>query len=169
MVVMGCVVGVHGIRGQIKVNSFTESIDGLLDYPVWWLSQDDKNWLEVHPASYFVHDGRLIVSLMEYADRTGASELKGSQISVPRSKLPHLPDNGADGYYWSDLIGASIINLQGEALGKVIGLLETGANDVLQVQFAENNKERLIPFVDQVIVEVNLQSRQITVDWGLDY
>jgi 16S rRNA processing protein RimM len=169
MVVLGRIAGPHGIRGQLKIIPFTEYIDSLLDYPVWWLSKDEKSWRKVHPSSVSVHDDRLIITLPECNDRTSASELKGWKIAVPRSKLPELPDNGEDGYYWSDLIGTSVFNTQGEALGNVIGLIETGANDVLQVRFSENDKERLIPFIEQIIVEVNLESRRITVDWGLDY
>ena len=81
-----------------------------------------------------VHGNILTALLEQCADRTAATELKGLQIAIPRSQLPVLSNSGKDGYYWSDLIGLEVINLQGEALGKVTGLLETGANDVLQVQ-----------------------------------
>lgn len=169
MVVLGHVIGPHGIRGQLKIASYTETIEGLFDYPVWWLGKDGGQWRAVHPASYIIHDSRLIVTLAESNDRTSASELKGLQIAVPRSELPQLPENGEDGYYWLDLIGMHVCNTQGEALGTVTGLLETGANDVLQVSLAGSDKERLIPFVDQVIAKVDLKSRTITADWGLDY
>jgi 16S rRNA processing protein RimM len=81
-----------------------------------------------------------------------------------------LPKNGKDGYYWSDLIGLEVINLQDECLGSVVSLLETGANDVLQVQDEkEGSTERLIPFTAQVIVKVDLTACRLTVDWGIDY
>jgi 16S rRNA processing protein RimM len=83
-------------------------------------------------------------------------------------RLPVLSQNGDDGYYWSDLIGLEAVNLQGERLGKVVGLLQTGANDVLQVQ-SETAKEILIPFISQVIVKVDLAASQIILEWGLDY
>lgn len=169
MVVLGRIIGPHGIRGQIKITPFTEYIDGLLDYSIWWLSKDEKNWRPVHPVSSVIRDDRLIVTLREYSDRTSATELRGLRIAVPRSELPSLPENGEEGYYWSDLLGASVLNIRGEILGTVTGLLETGANDVLQVRTAENAKERLIPFIDQIVVKVDLKSRQITVDWELDY
>lgn len=169
MVVLGHVIGPHGIRGQLKIASYTETIEGLFDYPVWWLGKDGSHWRAVHPASYIIHDGRLIATVAGSSDRTSASELKGLQIAVPRSELPQLPENGEDGYYWLDLIGMHVCNTQGEALGTVTGLLETGANEVLQVGLAGSDKERLIPFIDQIIVEVDLKSRRITADWGLDY
>ena len=96
-------------------------------------------------------------------------KLKGMQVAVPRDLLPVLSKNGNDGYYWSDLIGLEVVNLQNEELGKVTWLLETGANDVLQVRIKEDERERLIPFVNQVIVKVDLKGCRITVDWGVDY
>lgn len=169
MVVLGRITGPHGIRGQIKVIPFTEHIDGLMKYAVWYLSRDEKNWQVVHPATFFVHDNLLIVTFAEHSNRTSASELKGLLVAVPRSQLPPLSEDGKDGYYWTDLIGASVVNVQGKSLGTVAGLFETGANDVLQVRLSGSSKEELIPFVDQVIRQVDLESRQITVDWELGY
>ena len=91
------------------------------------------------------------------------------QVAIPRSLLPVLSKNGKDGYYWSDLIGLEVVNLQSEEFGKVTGLLETGANDVLLVKSIEYARERLIPFVNQVVVQVALKACRITVDWGVDY
>jgi len=169
MVVLGRIAGPHGIRGQIKVIPFTEYVDGLMEYPVWCLSRDEKNWQIVCPATFFIHDNLLIVTLTEYSDRTSASELKGLLVAVPRSQLPPLSKDGEDGYYWTDLIGISVVNMQGEPLGTVAGLFETGANDVLRVRLSGSSKDELIPFVDQVIRQVDLESRQITVDWELGY
>lgn len=169
MVVLGRIIGPHGIRGQIKVIPFTEYIDGLMEYPAWWLSSDERNWQVVHPVSSFAHNNQLVVTFDEYSDRTKASELKGLQIAVPRSQLPPLPEDGEEGYYWADLIGTSVINVQGTLLGTVTGLLETGANDVLQIKSTENGEEKLIPFIDQVEKQVDLKSRKITVDWEQDY
>ncbi|MXS86182.1 ribosome maturation factor RimM [Nitrosomonas sp. HPC101] len=168
MVVLGKVIGSHGIRGQIKVAPFTEYIDGLMEYTSWWLGNDEKSWQIVHPTAFSIHNNQLVITLEEYNDRTRASELKGLLIAVPRNQLPQLSEDGEDGYYWSDLIGTSVVNMQGEVIGTVAGLFETGANDVVRVQLP-NDKEELIPFVDQVIKQVDLKSRQITVDWELDY
>lgn len=170
MVVMGRITGPFGVLGWIKVFPYTESVDGLLDYPIWWLGEGNGEWREVKVAGCEVHGNILTAALEPYADRTAAMRLKGMQIAVPRSRLPGLSKSGKDGYYWSDLIGIEVVNLQNEALGKVTGLLETGANDVLQVQsLVEGEKERLIPFVGQVIIKVDLKTCRITVDWGMDY
>ncbi|MBA4142791.1 MAG: ribosome maturation factor RimM [Nitrosospira sp.] len=170
MVVMGRVAGPHGVLGWIKVFPHTEYVDGLLDYPVWWLGSGDGGWRRFKVVAGEVHGNKLIALLEQYVDRTAALRLKGLQIAVPRSELPDLSENGNDGYYWSDLIGLEVVNLQGEELGKVTGLLQTGANDVLQVQtLNEGKNEKLIPFIDRVIVKVDLTAGRVTVDWGMDY
>jgi 16S rRNA processing protein RimM len=170
MVVMGRIIGPFGVSGWIKVFPYTEYVDGLLDYPVWWLGKGEGDWREVKVAGCEVHGSRLTAVLEQCPDRTAAMRLKGMQIAIPRSQLPVLSKSGKDGYYWSDLIGLEVVNLQNEELGTVTGLLETGANDVLQVQgLKEGERERLIPFVSQVIIKVDLSTCRITVDWGVDY
>lgn len=167
---MGRIAGPFGVLGWIKVFPFTEYVDGLLDYPVWWLGKGDGQWREVKVGECNVHGKMLTAAIEQCVDRAAAAQLKGLQIAIPRSQLPVLARNGKEGYYWSDLIGLKVINLQGEQLGKVTGLLETGANDVLQVQSPkEGAPERLIPFVAQVIVKVDLAAYRLTVDWGVDY
>lgn len=162
MVVMGHVVAPFGVAGWIKVHSHTASRESLLEYPVWWLGRGE-NWREVRVAEGSVHGKSLIARLEGYVDRTRAAELKGQQIAVPRSSLPRA--NKGE-YYWVDLIGLTVVNLQGEELGTVNGVLETGANSVLDVR---GTRERLIPFIGQVIQEVDLKARLVRVDWGLDY
>ncbi|MCW5599627.1 MAG: ribosome maturation factor RimM [Nitrosomonas sp.] len=171
MVPMGHVIGPFGILGWVKIAHYTDHLENLLDYPVWWLGkQSEDTWKAMNVVSYNIHDNRLTVSFEECRDRTQASQLKGMQIAVPRNQLPALPETGEEGYYWSDLIGMNVLNLQHEEFGSVIGLLRTGANDVLQVRsMKEDQQERLVPFIDQVIVEVDLKTRKIIIDWGLDY
>ena len=170
MVVMGRIAGPYGILGWVKVFPYTEYVDGLADYPAWWLGRGDGEWHEVKVNECAVH-GSILTALFEHhSDRTAAARLKGLQVAIPRSQLPVLSESGEDGYYWSDLIGFEVVNLQGELLGNVTGLLETGANDVLQVQsLKEGEGERLVHFISQVIVKVDLNASRITVDWGLDY
>lgn len=168
MVTMGYITGPYGVLGWVKVFPYTETIDGLLNYPTWWLGREEKNWQETMLLDGYINGDKLTVKLAQCTNRNQATQLKGMKIAIPRDHLPHLPDSGEDGYYWSDLIGTTVFNLQGQKLGDVTGLLETGANDVLRVQ-KPNEKERLIPFIDPVIISVDLNSRRITVDWGIDY
>lgn len=167
---MGHIIGPFGIHGWVKINPYTEYIDGLLEYPSWWLRKENDAWQEVQVDTGHINGNLLNAKFKEYTDRTQALKLKGMQIAVPRSQLPDLPESGDNGYYWSDLVGTEVVNLKGEDLGKVIGLFETGANDVLRVQpMDQKGKEILIPFIEKIIIKVDLKLSRIIVDWGIDY
>mgnify|MGYP003536534081 FL=1 len=168
MVIMGHVIGPFGVHGWIKISPYTEHIDGLTNYTSWWLSKDQQDWQNVHVISSHINGSTLTVKLKEYADRTEASKLKGMLIAIPRECLPALPEDGREGYYWGDLIGIKVVNLNDEKLGIVKGLLETGANDVLCIDNESRTKEILIPFIAQYIINVNLKLSQIVVDWNID-
>lgn len=111
------------------------------------------------------HGDGLVVSFAGVADRTAAEALKGQLIGVPREALP---ETGDDEFYWADLLGLAVVNEEGAVLGKVAGLIETGANDVLQV-VNDAGEERLLPFVDAVVLEVNKPAGVIRVAWGCDW
>lgn len=171
LVPMGHIIGPHGILGYVKVAHYTEALDALLAYPIWWVGNNAVGRRRMNVKSYSVHASRLVVALENVTDRTHAFKLKGMEIAIPKSQLPVLPENGESGYYWIDLISAEVVNIQGDQLGYVVGLLETGANDVLRVKgsAAKDQKERLIPFIDHVVIQVDLRNKKILVDWGLDY
>ena len=96
-------------------------------------------------------------------------KLKNTLIAIPRNHLPVLSNSGKDGYYWEDLVGLKVVNLQDEELGSVVGIIAS-SNDILQVQsLKEGERERLIPFINKVIVKVDIGAHQIIVDWGSDY
>ncbi|MEW5943009.1 MAG: ribosome maturation factor RimM [Pseudomonadota bacterium] len=159
---MGHVSAPFGVRGWIKVHAYTETGDGLLDYPVWWVGKPGA-WRECAVLDAEVHSKSLAAHLEGCNDRDAAAALRGALIAVPREALPPAE---ADEYYWNDLIGLRVVNAQGQDLGEVAKLLETGANDVLVVQ---GERERLIPFVAGTILEVDVDSGRIRVDWGADY
>ncbi len=159
---MGRIVAPFGIRGWVKIQPFTEEIDGLLDYPAWYVGRGD-DWREVAVLESEGHHQIVVARLAGCNDRDAAAALKGREVGVLRGALPETAENE---YYWSDLIGLEVVNVQGEALGKVADVLETGANDVLVV---EGERERLIPFVKQVILDVDLAAGRVSADWGADY
>ncbi|HEX5364368.1 MAG TPA: ribosome maturation factor RimM [Gallionella sp.] len=164
MVIMGRVAAAHGIRGWVKIQPFTEYLDSLLEYGTWWLGHEQGPWREVKVQQSEVHHKTLAALLENCPDRTAAEKLKGLLIAVPRSSLPEQDE---DEYYWSDLIGMSVVNEAGEILGVVENLLETGANDVLSVKGSSGSI--LIPFVDSAVKQVDVASRTIRVDWSADY
>ncbi|MBV8045966.1 MAG: ribosome maturation factor RimM [Paludibacterium sp.] len=163
LVIMGFVRGAFGVRGAIKVHADTEFVDSLFDYPVWWLGREG-DWKPYQFVQGQVQPKALVAQLEGVSDRDVAEAMRGMQIAVPRAELP---DTEEDEFYWSDLIGLSVENLQGEAFGSVAELMETGANDVLVVD--DGPTRRLIPFVDAVITRVDLDAKRIVVDWGADY
>jgi 16S rRNA processing protein RimM len=162
MVVMARVAGPFGVKGWVKLQVFTERVDGLLDYPVWWIGQDG-GWEPVEVEQGAAHGAALVARLKGIDDREQAAVLRGREVAVPRAELPR---NEEGEYYWTDLEGLRVGNLQGEALGVVTGLLETGASQVLVVQ---GERERLIPFVSAVVKSVDLARGELVVDWGADF
>lgn len=169
MVIMGRVVAAQGLLGWVKVQAFTEHLDTLLDYSTWQLGNDTHPWREFKVLECKPHTKVLVAKLEGVSDRTAAEKCKGLLIAVPRSSLPVAGD---DEYYWSDLIGMQVVNLQGVALGVVDNLLDMGANDVMCVRSAKeeiSKDEILIPFLAHVIQQVSLSEKLIRVDWQADY
>lgn len=159
---MGRVAAPYGVRGWIKVQTLTESVGGLLDYGSWWIDADGE-WRKWRLLEGRVHGSGLVARIEGIADRTEAAQLCGAPIAVPRAELP-APPSGE--YYWADLMGLAVVNRQGEALGRVAEIFSTGAHDVVVVR---GDRERLIPFVEPVLLEVDLAAARLVVDWGLDY
>lgn len=164
---MGRVVAPYGIYGWLKVQPHTEYLDGLLDYPDWWLGREDglrkTPWQSYALETAKIHNDVLVVKLKGVDDRDAALRCKGLHVAVPRESLPEA-DEGE--YYWSDLIGLSVTNQQGVLLGLVVELFETGANDVLVVK---GDRERLIPYTSQAVMDVNLVEKTILVDWDAEF
>lgn len=160
---MGRIAAPYAVRGWVKIQTFTEYLDSLLDYPVWHLGKGGK-WRAYEVIEAKVHSNHLIAQLEGVNDRNAAEALQGYEIAVPRAELPPAEE---DEYYWDDIIGLEVVNLAGESLGKVAGLLESGAHDILRVVAGE--LERLIPFTDPIVREVDTETGRIVVDWGKDW
>lgn len=170
-VVLGYVSGVYGIKGWVKVVSHTRPIENILDYPRWWLKLRDGD--EAFSADLV--EGRAqaggIVALLAMADgttaldRNAAATLIGRQIAVDRSAMPKLRRGQ---YYWSDLVGMVVESTEGAVLGRVVNLIDNGAQDVLVIE--EGEIEQMIPFVhDAIIVEVDVVARKIVANWQPDW
>ncbi len=161
---MGKVVGAQGILGWVKVQTFTEYLDGLLDYDTWYVG-DEQAWRPLEVLEANVHGGKVVIAKLQgIVDRTAAEKCKGLLVAIPRAELPEQKEGE---YYWSDLVGLSVENLAGESFGTVDSLLETGANDVLVIK--GEGGETLMPFIASVIQQVDLKSKKILVDWQTDY
>ena len=159
---MGEVSGPYGVQGWIKVNSYTEDPGAILDYPQWKLGLTG-GWQDVDVVEGRRHGKSVVARLAGCADRDEAAALAGASVAIDRTQLPQLD---ADEFYWTDLEGLDVVNTSGTLLGRVISLMETGANDVLVVS---NGKETLIPSLPDVIRSVDLQVGRIVADWEPDY
>jgi 16S rRNA processing protein RimM len=165
-VVMGRVAAPYAVQGWVKIQPYTEYLDSLLDYGTWWLGREEgprSGWRDYRVLEGKVHGQTLLARLEGVNDRTASEALKGLEVAVDRAAFP---EPGADEYYWDDLIGLEVVNTEGVVLGKVEGLLETGAHDVLRVV---GERERLIPFVGAYVREVDGEAGRILVEWGVDW
>lgn len=160
---MGYIKGVFGVKGWVKVHTSTEYPDSLLDYPQWRLCKD-KDIRTVTVAESKINGHELQVRFTGIDDRDQAALLRGYTIQIERAQFAQTTDNE---YYWTDLIGLSVVNREHLNLGTVSTLMETGAHDILVVDGSFGRK--LIPFVAHFIDEVSLDQQQILVDWGSDY
>lgn len=166
---LGRVSGVFGVRGWVRVQSFTRPAEGLLEYEPWWLAAGAG--FETQVMEGRSQGNGLVVRIkgsdgQPIDDRDVAAGLIGAEIQVDRSALPELPQGQ---WYWADLVGLQVRNLESAVLGQVTSLTSNGAQDVLVVR-GKDETERLIPFVTGPIVHsVDLKTGQIVVDWQLDY
>jgi 16S rRNA processing protein RimM len=192
---VGRVVDAWGVKGGIKVQPFSSDPQALFCTKKWFLRPAEASagaiarpgaaapaagltaaglpklskprFLQVKSAR---EQGDVVVATADdLADRNAAEALKGARVFVSRSAFP-TPDE--DEFYWVDLIGLEVRNPQGEALGRVVDLLDTGPQSVLRCEHTGDDgkpAERLIPFVSAYILSVSLADKLIVADWGLDY
>ena len=160
---MGRITAPFGIKGWVKLEPYTAAPGNLAAWAQWWIGSQDTGWRACRVEQAQAQAGSLVAKLEGCEDRDAAAAYRGQDVAVSRSTFPAAQ---ADEFYWADLIGLRVVNEQDEDLGTVTRLLETGANDVLVV---EGDRERLIPFTEQVIRRVDLPERVIRVDWGADY
>lgn len=168
LIVLGKIYSVHGIRGEVKVYSFTDPIDNLLDYPRWTLRRDGES-RQVDLASGRLQGKVLVIKIKGLVDREEARSFAGFDICVPRTQLPALPDGE---FYWLQLQGLQVIDQLGQLLGKIDSLLETGANDVMLVRPCAgslDDRERLLPYTEQCVQLVDLAAGQMRVEWDADF
>ena len=165
-VILGKVGAVYGIKGWLKIHSFTDDHEAILDYFPWSLKLGNKIQ-SVEITDWRKHNNGLVVKVAGIDDRDIAQKLVGSEIFVSEDALSDLPEGE---FYWRDLIGMTVVTDKGYDLGQVSDIMETGANDVLVVKAnlkdGFGKKERLIPYLmDQVILSVSAEDKQICVDW----
>ncbi|HEX6703543.1 MAG TPA: ribosome maturation factor RimM [Albitalea sp.] len=179
---VGRIVDAWGVKGWIKVQPFAADPQALFSSRRWFLKPAEGGPRRPVPSVGAVppllkitqakqHGDVVVAQAQDVADRAAAESLRGARVFVSRASFPSAD---ADEYYWVDLIGLSVVNLQGETLGTVTGLLDTGPHSVLRIapqgtHAGDDASERLVPFVAAYVSDVDLAERRIVVDWGLDY
>jgi len=163
IIVMAKLSSPYGVKGWVKIFSFTEKLDSLLAYKKFFLSKDQKNWLEKEVKEIKLHGKSIIVKFLEIDSRSEAENLKNYLIGVSKDLLPKL-NKGQ--YYWNELIGFEVLNLKNISFGNVDTFIETGANDVIVVR---GDKERLIPYTSNTVLKVDTGGEKIIVDWDEEF
>ena len=183
-VILGRITGVYGVKGWVKVFSYTDPMEAIVDYSPWLIRAENRNpdrenrapWTKVKLKAGKRHAKTVVAKLENCNDRDAAMAYIGTEIAIEKQQLEEL--TGKNEYYWRDLIGLRVINQQDVELGVVKSLMETGANDVLVVVFEiepeEGTKtetiERLIPWtLNNAIIAVDLEQKVIEVDWDPDF
>lgn len=158
-ILVGQIGATYGIKGWLKILSYTEMDTSILEYTPWYI-EDISGWKVVKVEDSKKHGNGIIAKLAGLENPEQAKLLSGKKIAILRSQLPKL---SKDEYYWSDLKGLTVIDQHGENLGKVIYLIATGSNDVLVVK---GTKEHGIPYqLGDVITSIDLEKGEIHVNW----
>lgn len=171
---VGRILDAWGIKGWFRVLSHSSDPAALFAAKQWYLMPSEKGAktfagvgkLEIAQAK--LHSDSVVASAQGVIDRNAAEALRGARIFVPRTSFPASAE---DEYYWVDLIGLSVENREGQAMGVVRDLLETGPQTVLVLEYELDGKksERMIPFVSAFVDKVDMVARKILVDWQADY
>lgn len=163
LISLGKISGVFGVKGWVKVHSYTDPREKIIDYHHWQIKHQGR-WQTVELASGKRQGKTVVAQLVGLDDRDQAELYRGDEIAIFRHQLDDLQSGE---YYWHQLVGLEVLTREGVKLGLVDHLLETGANDVLVVK---GDRERLLPFTPgHTVVDVDLGAQQIIVDWDPDF
>ena len=161
LVSLGFICGVHGLKGWIKVHSWTRPREAILNYQPWLLGKEQK---PVRISEGALQGKRVVALLPGSENRAQARDQVGLEIAVFREQMPEL---SAEAYYWTDLEGLSVVTKEGAQLGHIERMMETPAHDVMVIT---GERERLIPFVwGQYVISVDLDAGHLVVDWDPEF
>jgi len=162
VVVVGKIGAPYGVRGWVHLHSFTSPEKNILDYSPWLLQRaNGVDWQPAPDVQCRKHKQGFVAGIDGVVDRDAAAELRGTLVGVPADALPPIVQESE--FYWHDLAGCRVDTVDGQYLGRVDHLIETGANDVLVIVLEA--QQMLIPFAREFVTEVDVVDRTITVDW----
>ena len=165
--VLGKISGYYGVKGWLKIYSYTQPRENIVRYKNLYVKfAKNAQWQNIKLDSGKAHGKGVVAHFSGYDSRESAANLIGAELAVYRSDFKNTKK---DEYYWADLIGLTVVNLEGVELGIVKSLLETAANDVLVIG-SDENEEVLVPFVMQhYIKNIDCDSGTITLDWPVSW
>ena len=157
-VLLGVVIGAQGIRGEVKVKTFTGDPEAIGDYgPLSDAKAERRFKLKVRRVA----KGDVVIAAIQgIADRNAAEALKGTELYVSRDALPEAEDGE---FYYADLVGLQAVTTEGKSLGKVVAVHNFGAGDMLEVK-PEGGASAMVPFTDEAVPEVDLEGGRVSVD-----
>ncbi len=158
LIVLGVITGVHGIKGEVKIKSFTADPASIGDYGPLLMGDSNK---PVNFTRIRAHKNGFVASIKGINDRNSAEALKGSELKVERSVLPEAEDGE---FYYNDLIGLRVTSTKGADLGLVLAVHNFGAGDLLEIGKSLKDKTELVQFNQQTVPEVDIDGGVIVVD-----
>jgi 16S rRNA processing protein RimM len=166
---MARILGPFGVKGWVKVKTFTEEAAAIGEFPQWLVQVADE-WRPMRVEEFEVHAKGPVARLEGCDDREAAFKLTGCEVAVTRGDLGEAEEGSI---FWVDLVGLDVVDESGAPLGKVEGLFESGETSVLVLGAAPpgtgSNTRRMIPFVGDYVKSVDRDARRITVDWKPEY
>jgi 16S rRNA processing protein RimM len=162
-IVIGRVLGAYGVQGWVKIKAYTSDISNMLQYRPWYLLLKDAAPVQLPKIVARLQGNSVVAHWVGCEDRDQATLHKGAEIAILRQQLPALAE---DEYYWSDLHGFTVVTETGITLGDIVSLFETGANDVMVIR---GERERLLPYISEVVLSVDPTARVIRVRWDPEF
>lgn len=160
LITVGKVTGHYGVKGWLKVFSYTQPMENIANYSQWYVGGELFKGIKAKK-----HGKTMVVYFKGMDSRESSQKFIGLEIQISTDELGQLPDNE---YYWMQLIGLVVSDIDGNTLGVLDSMFETGANDVIVLKDSEG-REHLIPYIlGGTVVQVDLVNNTMTVDWQLD-
>lgn len=159
LLLIGKIVRPHGLRGEIKIISFAESVETFNNLDTIYLKKSDGSTQPLHISKARQNKNLIILGLKEVSTIDGAEEMRGIELFIDEKDLEELPEGE---YYQRDLIGLSVLTVEGLELGIIKDIIPTGSHDLIVVK--NGSEEHLIPAIKDVMRDVNLKEGKLIIE-----
>jgi 16S rRNA processing protein RimM len=159
---IGQINGLFGVQGWVKLFSYAHPRKNILSYQPWHIKVDGV-WTTLDIVKGREQGKTIVAQLKDVVDREDSRRYIGVELYIEKSQLPQLAQGE---YYWDELTGLEVINNQGIILGTISYLVDTGANNVMVVN---GKKEHWVPYIEPFLISIDMDKRQILVDWDEDF